>query len=197
MNATRWRSRRRAGFSLFETMVAMFVMLIGLLGIFSAFAAGMNARLMAQEMVMSQELATMWADWVRFRCRDSGGPGGLGIISTTDLASGKQGNFYAGTGDFHFGAGDPRELPTVGKNAFKGYTWRIEEAKQNFVPEFLAPDGVTVLSWDKRSDGNSVIPPSMGNAPGALTQVKLVIYRGARSYPFHYVFSGVGLKYDR
>ena len=88
MNATRWRSRRRAGFSLFETMVAMFVMLIGLLGIFSAFAAGMNARLMAQEMVMSQELATMWADWVRFRCRDSGGPGGLGIISTTDLASG-------------------------------------------------------------------------------------------------------------
>ena len=192
-----WVRSRRRGFSLFETMVAMFVMLIGLLGIFSAFAAGMNARLMAQEMVMSQELATMWADWVRFRCRDSGGPGGLGVIATTDLSVGKQGNFYTASGDFHFGAGDPRELPTANKNAFSGYRWMITRSNRNFTPVYLAANGTDVVTWDKRSDNNSVLPGSMGDAPPSLTEVELTIYRGARSYKYTYVFSGVGLKYER
>jgi len=178
-------------------MIAMFVMLIGLLGIFSAFAAGMSARLMAQEMVISQELATMWADWVRFRCRDSGGPGGLGVLATTDLSVGKSGNFYTGTGDFHFGAGDARELPTVNKNVFSGYVWRITKANKNFIPNYLAANGVDIVAWDKRSDGGSVVPPTMGAAPPALTEIDLTIYRGARSYTYTYVYSGVGLKYDR
>jgi hypothetical protein len=113
------------------------------------------------------------------------------------LNVGKTGNFYAGTGDFHYGAGDLRELPTVGKSAYKGYSWAITQCDKSYVPQFLAADGVSTLTWNSRSDGGSAVPAAIGSAPESLVSVELTIYRGARSYKFGFVFSGVGLKYER
>jgi Tfp pilus assembly protein PilV len=190
--------RQRSGFSLFETLVAMFVMLIGLLGIFSVFGSGMHARLMAQELLTSQDLATMWSDWIRFRLNDSRPTGsGPAYLNSSNLGVGKKGNFYDGTGDFHLGAGNPNELPTVGKNVYKGYTWSITKCTSNYKPKFIGPDGVSVLDWDQRSDGGNAVPSALGSAPDGLVEVELTIYRGARSYKFNYIFSGVGLKYER
>jgi hypothetical protein len=190
--------RQRSGFSLFETLVAMFVMLVGLLGIFSVFGSGMHARLMAQEIVTSQELATMWSDWVRFRLNDARTSGsGPAYMNSSELAAGCKGNFYTGIGDFHKGPGDPNELPTVGKNVYKGYTWAITQCRKNYVPEYMAPDGVSTLKWDLRSDGGSAVPGALGAAPDSLVEVELTVFRGARSYKFNYIFSGVGLKYER
>jgi hypothetical protein len=154
-----------------------------------------NARLVAQEMVVSQELASMWADWVRFRLNESAGGGGaLGVLHLSDLAVGSQGDFFNDTGSFHFGGGDPRDLPTFNKNVYRGYLWRITAAR-NFAPQYRL-DNNALINWDLRSDGATTALPARANAPANLVEVELTIVRGARSYRHNYVFSGVGLRYD-
>ena len=189
--------KRRRGFTLFETIVAMFVLLVGLLGIFAVFGSGLNARLLAQEILVSQDLADMWADWVRFRLNDARAKGGaLGVLNLVDLATGAQGDFYEDLGDFHFGGGDPRDLPTYHHNVYRGYLWAITQVNRNYTPQYLANNNTELHNWDQRVDGSTVIPSAMGSAPRGLVEVELTIYRGARTYRFNYIFSGVGLKYD-
>ena len=191
----------RRGFTLFEVIVAMFIVLVGLLGIFSVFGVGVHARLVAQELVISQELAGMWADWIRFRLNDhSAAPAGvqanLGLLETRDLQAGKAGQFYEDRGDFHFAPGSTGNLPTCGRSAYRGYRWEIAEAVHGYKPEWSAENGARAVPWDQRLDGGVALPPALGEAPGDMVEVKLVIARGARRYSFYYVFSGVGIKYD-
>lgn len=192
------RSKGAQGFSLFEVIVAMFIMLVGLLGIIAVFGAGTNARLLAQELVVSQELANMWADWMRFRLNESKAAGGsLGVLHLSDLAAGKKGDFNADSGDFHLGSGSLVDLPTFQSNVYSGYGWEITDAK-DYTPVWAEEaDPTKTHPWDQRRDGSSVIPSTMGTGPQALKQVQLTISRGARLYRFNYIFSGVGLKYDK
>lgn len=191
-------ARGAEGFSLFEVIVAMFIMLVGLLGVIAVFGAGTNARLLAQELVVSQELANMWADWIRFRMNDSKAVGGsLGILHLTDLSKGKKGEFNNDSGDFHMAAGNIVNLPTYQSNVYSGYGWEITDSK-DYVPEWVEEaDPTKTHPWDERRDGAAVIPAAMGAGPQALKQVQLTISRGARLYRFVYIFSGVGLKYDK
>jgi hypothetical protein len=184
--------RRSKGFTLFEAIVAIFILLVGVMGIASVFSAGLRARMVAQELIISQELANMWADWVRFRLNAEGLAAG-NTLGLADLAAGKQGDFHADTGDFHDTAGSVMNLPTYDRNVYDGYTWEI--AKVEMVkPEWIPENGADPLPWDQRLDGNSVY--AFGEPPGKLTRVVLHIHRGARRYKFTYHFSGVGLKYD-
>jgi len=53
-------ARPARGFTLFESMVAMFILLVGILGVTSVFSSGMYARLVAQELIVTQDLANQW-----------------------------------------------------------------------------------------------------------------------------------------
>lgn len=193
--------RRRRGFTLFEVIVAMFILLMGVLGIVSVFTAGMQLRLRAQEILISHELANMWADWIRFRVNDAKPAGGaLGVLHRSDLSQGKKGDFYSTDvpGDFGFSHPDPRNLPTKGMNVYQGYTWEITEADQSYKPQFVRESDGQLIPWDKRVDGATDLFTWGGGtaAIGTLTQVELTIRRGAHPYEFIYIFSGVGMKYD-
>lgn len=198
LKARAMHRNRKGGFSLFEVIVAMFIMLVGLLGIIAVFTAGMNARLLAQELLMSQELANMWADWVRFRLNESKAQGGsLGILHLSDLTAGKSGDFMADSGDFHIGSGSLNDLPTFQANVYSNYTWLITDA-QDYEPRWVEEGNPAVThKWTERRDGANVIPGALGAGPQALKQVELTIVRGTRAYKFNYIFSGVGLKYDK
>ena len=89
----------------------------------------MKAQVVAQELVVSQELATMWSDWVRFRLNDYGGTTTPNKLTSADL-SGASGDFYedkdlSGTAKFHIGGGDPSDPPTYHKSIYQGYWWRV------------------------------------------------------------------------
>ncbi len=192
------RSRRGRGFTLFEVIVAMFIMLVGLLGVVSIFSAGLHARLLAQELVVSHELANMWADWIRFRLNNTPSAGApSNVLSLGAISSGNSGDFFQDTGTFHDSPGSPNNLPTYNRNVYQGYTWEITAVNANYKPKWIPEDGSTEKPWDVRLDGGSLIPGSMGSAPPGLSEVELTITRGARRYRFHYVFSGVGLKYSK
>ena len=191
----RKRPTRLHGFTLFECIVAMFILLIGLLGVVTMFSVGMNQRLQAQELVMSQELANMWASWIRFRLDDSTGGGGF-FLATGDLTAGKKGDFFQDAGDFHAGAGSLKNLPTLGANTCRGYTWEITDSRA-FTPGWLPEDSTAPLDWDKTRSGGSAIPSGMGSGPKQLREVELSVFRGARRYKFRYIFSGIGMKYDK
>ncbi|MCW8131115.1 MAG: hypothetical protein KIS92_12270, partial [Planctomycetota bacterium] len=138
------------------------------------------------------------ADWVRFRLNESQPTGGtLGVLHLSDLAVGKKGEFLEDTGDFHFTSGDLNNLPTFQANVYSSYAWSITKA-EDYVPQWSEEGNPSVThDWDKRRDGASVIPSGMGAAPLPLKQVELTIIRGTRAYKFNYIFSGVGLKYDK
>lgn len=166
-------SRSRLGFTLFEVILAMFVVLMGLMGIIATFSVGMKAQVIAQELVISQELATMWADWIRFRLNDAAGATTPHKLTTADLKVGARGDFYkemdtGGVGvTYTVGGGDPSDLPLynrgngVGTDIFKydkgiyaGYEWEIKallDAKGNaagtgsYVPQWI-PTAVNDLS---------------------------------------------------
>lgn len=194
-------SRKPRGFTVFECIVAMFILLIGLLGVVSVFSVGMNSRLKAQELLISSDLATMWSDWVRSRLNESKGSGGAqGILHLADLDKDLSGDFYADAGDLHFAPpGDPRNLPTFQVNVYAGYKWKVEAAggTSNYRPQWMAEDGSGARDWSKRSDGGAALPGAMGAMPKDMLEVKLTIYRGTRIYDFFYLFSGVGLKYEK
>jgi hypothetical protein len=190
---TKRHLNRASGFTLMEIIVAMFVLLMGIMGIFAVFNMGVHARLQAQELVISQELANQWADWIRFRLNDTGGGGGVGALTRGSLTVGAKGDFYEDTGNFTFGPGDPRNLPTYHRNVYRGYLWEITAASE-YRPLWVNAEG-GMVDWDRRGDGGSVVPAGM-NPTQPLTNVELKITRGARRYPFNYVFSGVGLRYD-
>ncbi|MFH0939292.1 MAG: prepilin-type N-terminal cleavage/methylation domain-containing protein [Planctomycetota bacterium] len=154
----------RRGFSLFEIIVAMFVMLVGLLGIFAVFGSGLNSRLLAQEITVSQDLANMWADLVRFNNFDP-----------NNVATG---DFYTDT-----------RLLTNGCNVYRGYTWLVTSNNASYQPQWVTNDNNTNVLHNF-GEG------ALDAAPSALKEVELTVYRGSRSYKFHYVFSGVGLKYN-
>jgi hypothetical protein len=208
------RNRRRSGFTLFETIVAMFVVLMGLLGIIATFSVGMKARVMSQELLISQELATMWADWVRFRLNDTSATTPNRILSS-DLKVGAAGDFFLDknlkSGNLHVSPGSIADLPTYNKLVYQGYWWEITALHDGhggaggvgtYVPQWI-PANVTDLTdaggklkdWDKRKDGASIIPVNLGAPPSGLTEVELTIHHYSRSYTFNYTFSGVGLKY--
>ncbi len=187
------RTRRPVrGFTLFECLVAMAILLIGLLGVVTMFSIGMHARLLAQELVVSQELANMWASWVRFRMDDTGtGPSALKRV---DLQVGKRGQFFNDTGDFHAAPGDFNNLPTFGCNTYRGFAWEITQVNAAYKPRYLSESSGSTLEWDKRIDGNGAIPAGM-TQPLPLSDVELTISRGVRVYRFNFVFSGIGLEY--
>jgi len=201
------------GFTLFEVIIAMFVVLMGLMGIIATFSVGMKAQVVAQELVVSQELATMWADWVRFRLSDNAGPSIPNSLKSTDLVVGASGNFYKDSGTFHIGAGNAADLPLYQKQLYQGYTWRIKRlvnsdgtsgGVHSYVPQWIpqnctnlldapsTPGPTTLNAWNQRLDGGAIFPAI--NVQG-LTQVELAIERGGREYLFNYTFSGVGLRY--
>jgi type II secretory pathway pseudopilin PulG len=185
------------GFTLLETIVAMFVLLMGLLGIFSVFGSGVYARLQAQELIITQDLANQWAEWVRFRLNEARPQGGAqGILHRINLNEGASGDFYQDTGTLNFSPpGDPRNLPTFQRSIYRGYRWEITKVDNDYRPKWSVTGGAPI-DWDKRGDNAPVVPPAMGSGPRPLTEVELKIDRGARRYPFTFVFSGVGLKYD-
>ena len=165
--------RQRPGFTLLECLVAMFILLVGLLGIAAVFNAGISARLQAQEMVVSSELAEMWRDWARAR-----------LTGGASFAIGENGDFYRGDGNAN-------ALPTVGCNVYRGYFWRVASVS-NYTAQWLAFDGGKDVVRDActREDGNPT-----GASLGPLTQVNLAISRGARTYSYVFVFSNVPLEY--
>lgn len=191
------RRRAKTGFTLLECLVAMFILLMGLVGVVSVFQAGMQARLMAQEMIVSQELATLWSEWVRFRV--AGGafgsalsPGALGN-ATGDFFTGS--SSIAGAGNFN--------LPTAGCSAYRGYTWSSTcdsgvYGNLTWLPDDLDPGGttpVTPISVNKTANGGSTIP--FAYAAGALHQVELSIMRGGHCYKYSCMFSGVPVRYGK
>ena len=209
----RLRSRPRA-FTLFETIVAMFVVLMGLLGIIATFSVGMKARVMAQELLISQEVATMWADWVRFRLNDTSA-GTPNRLQSSDLKVGASGDFYLdknlGSGSIHIGGGNKADLPTYQKPVYQGYTWEITAIRDgsgnagaiySYNPQWI-PANVTdltnkggkLMDWTQRKDGGPIFPPAIGAPPKGLTDIELTIRHNGRPYVFNYTFSGVGLKY--
>lgn len=189
----------------------MFVVLVGLLGVTSMFNNGMKARVLAQEIVLSQELANMWADWVRFRLNDSPKASGPYFLKSSDLSVGQNGDFFSGAATGNFGA-DPTPLPTVGKKVYSGFMWQIGTGDptrnipgttpaNSFKPQWvnmgakdLTPTGGNLHDWDQGLVV-PIIPGAMGAAPKGLTQVDLMIIRGGRPYHFTYVFSGIGMRY--
>ncbi len=188
--------RARAAFTLFEAIVGMFILLVGVLGIVSVFGFGMQVRLHAQELVISQDLANMWADWIRVRINESKASGGY-VLHRSDLAAGKRGDFYNDSGDFHSGSGNTANLPTYQCNAYRGFQWEITAVKHDYKPRWIPDDATQApVEWDKTLGGSSAIPPAMGSISD-LTNVELSIVRGARRYKFNYIFSGVGIKHAR
>ncbi len=190
------RRRRHAGFTLFEALVGMFILLVGVLGIVTIFGFGMQVRLHAQELVISQDLANMWANWIRVRLNDSR-PSGAYILNRADLQVGKKGDFYNDSGDFHAGGGNTADLPTYQCNSYRGYQWEISAITDGYKPRWL-PEDVTKapVEWDRTLDGSPTIPTAMGGISG-LTELELSILRGVRRYRFNYVFSGVGVRHAR
>lgn len=193
--------RTTKGFTLFETLVAMFVMLVGLLGVTSMFNSGMKSRVLAEEIVLSQELANMWADWVRFRLNDSK-PSGY-FLHSIDLVQGASGDFFQSTASGNFNA-DPNKLPTYQKKVYQGFLWQIgpgSSGPNNYKPQWVTlgaldlTNPANLRNWDQRLDNANIIAASMGSAPANLTQVELIVTRAGRSYRFNYVFSGVGVRY--
>ena len=177
-------------------MVGMFILLVGMLGVVSIFSVGMQSRLMAQELIVSQELANMWAEWVRFRINEQPSAGApQNRIGLADLQAGKRGDFYRDQGDFHSMPGSPENPPTFNCGVYQGYTWEITAADPNYVPQWLTDDGSRAVDWDKRLDGGSAIPAALGTAPRRPVEIELTVVRGSRCYRFKYIFSGVGLKY--
>lgn len=195
-----WQKRGRAcpgGFSLIEVIVAVFVFLIGVMGVLFTFTAGMRARLVAQELVISQDLAQKWYEWVRFRMNEHAGPGApTGALARTDLSVGKTGSFYENSGDlYHSPADGPNNPPTYNQTAYRGYRWIITAADHGYKPMWEDKDGAT-HPWDQSKSGNSVVPSGVGAPPSPISLVELTIERGTRRYRFQFVFSGVGRKYD-
>jgi type II secretory pathway pseudopilin PulG len=205
---------RQKGFTLFETIVAMFVVLMGLLGIIATFSVGMKARVMAQELLISQEVATMWADWVRFRLNDTNA-GAPNRLTSADLKVGAGGDFYLdknfGGASFHVSPGSKADLPTYQKPVYQGYQWEITAIRDgrgkagaiySYDPQWI-PANVTDLTdnggllkdWNQRKDGAGVYPKTVGEPLKGLTDVELTVRHNGRSYTFNYTFSGVGLKY--
>ena len=192
---------RRRGFTLFETFVAMFIMLVGLLGVVSVFSAGLHARLLAQELMISHELANMWADWIRFRLNSTPSAGApSNTMALGGLTDGASGDFYQDTGSFNDPPGSTNNIPTkplAGQsNVYQGYTWEVK-VNAAYKPRWIPEDGTGERDWNVRLDGGTVIPAALGGAPPPLSEVELMITRGARRYKFHYIFSGVGLKYSK
>jgi len=184
------------GFSVFECLVAIFILLVGVLGVISVFSVGMQSRLKAQELAVSQDLSNQWYEWVRFRMNDSQAPGGVhGTLHRTDIVPNLGGDFFAGTGDLCFAPGDVRNMATVGVDAYRGYKWLVTNTNASFKPEWFAEDGSGVRPWTTRLDGGGLLPAGMSN-PDDLLQVQLQIIRGVRTYPFTFVFSGVGVRCD-
>ena len=122
----------------------MFVVLMGLMGIIATFSVGMKAQVIAQELVISQELATMWADWIRFRLNDAPGATTPHKLTSADLIVNKKGSFYlekdtgGGGPAYTIGGSDPSDLPLYNrgngttadifkydKTIYAGYTWEI------------------------------------------------------------------------
>jgi type II secretory pathway pseudopilin PulG len=191
-------SGRRSGFTIFECLVAIFILLVGLLGVISVFSVGMQSRLKAQELALSQDLSNQWYEWVRFRMNDTQPSGGArGILHRSDIVPNLGGDFFAGTGDLCFTpADDPRNMATVGVDAYRGYKWMLTSVNAGFKPEWLAENGSGTRPWTTRLDGGSLLPAGL-QAPGDLLQVQMEIVRGVRTYPFTFVFSGVGVRYDK
>ena len=189
------RRRNGCGFSLFEVIVAIFIFLIGVLGVLLTFSAGMRARMVSQELIVSQELAQMWSEWMRYRINERPSAGApKGTMKRAALALGSKGDFYENTGDFYLGAADaPNNPPTYHKNIYNGYTWTISRVKANYKPEWQASDG-SRGTWDTSIGGGKAV--AVGDPPADLTEVELSIARGARQYRFTFLFSGVGLKYE-
>jgi type II secretory pathway pseudopilin PulG len=195
-----YRRLEAHGFTLLETIAAMIVLLMGLLGIFAVFGSGVHARLQAQELIISQDLASQWAEWIRFRlndCETTPEDGARGILRRDRLQKHDAGDFYEDTGDHHFlPPGDVRNLPTFKCSIYRGYRWEIMNVNHNYKPQWRY--GLELRDWDVRGDRAPVVPPSMELDPmkKGLFEVELAISRGARRYPFTFAFSGVGLKYD-
>ena len=164
--------RQRPGFTLLECLVAMFILLVGLLGIVAVFNAGISARLQAQEMVVSSELALQWRDWAHIKLNGGGAP-----------SAGDQGDFFTGSG--------ASTLPTVGCNVYRGYAWRVSSA-DDYTPQWLAYTGNANVPCpaDTRQDGKAT-----GATLSPLLKVNLAISRGARIYNYVFVFSRVPVDY--
>ena len=185
--------RGSRGFTLVEAIVAIFILLVGVMGIASVFSAGMRARMKAQELITSQELANMWADWIRFRL-NAEGLATSSVLSLGDLSVGAGGDFYDNTGSLSLSTpDDPMNLPTHKRNAYEGYTWEIADVQQ-VKPHWIPEDGTDPVPWDQRLDGVALY--AFGTAPAPMTEVLLYVSRGGRRYQFTYLFSGVGMKYD-
>jgi len=191
----RGRRRNSGGFSLFEVIVAIFIFLIGVMGVLMTFTAGMRARMISQELIVSQELAQMWAEWMRYRINEHPSAGApAGTLTRAMLVVGANGDFYKNTGNFYLGvASSPNNPPTYKKNVYDGYTWTISKVKANYKPEWQASDG-SRGTWETAIGGGSSI--AVGAPPADLTEVELAVARGARQYRFTFLFSGVGLKYE-
>ncbi len=186
----------RHGFTLFEVLVGMFVLLVGLLGVVSMFSFGVQMRLQAQEMIAAQDLANMWSDWIRSRINDTK-PGGGAVLHRADLQEGKQGDFYLGTGDFCTGGGSINDLPTYQCSSYRGYKWEITKVNHNYKPRWMPTDTAQApIAWDTRLDSSGLFPAGMTGA-GTLTELEMSIFRGARRYKFRFIFSGVGLRHAR
>ncbi|MCZ7647648.1 MAG: prepilin-type N-terminal cleavage/methylation domain-containing protein [Planctomycetota bacterium] len=199
------RNRSSRGFTMFEAIVAMFILLMGVLGVVAVFTSGMHTRMRAQEILMSQDLANQWADWVRFRLNpDAAGGSALSAsglkLTLADLSAGKKGDFNTGLSDAPFQVGAATalgNLPTVGASTTQGYSWVIADVA-DYAPLWVPEDGSDDKTWAQRLDGNALWSSAdLGGAtPLPLKRVDLTILRGARRYKFSYVFSGVGLNYD-
>ena len=187
--------RRGRGFSLFEVIVAIFVFLIGVMGILMTFTAGMRARMIAQELIVSQDLAQMWAEWMRYRINEKPSAGAPnGTMTRASLAAGAKGDFYENSGSFYLPPqNSPNNPPTYHKSAYRGYGWSILKVNSNYKPQWQAENG-TLGTWELSAGGGGSVP--VGAPPGDLTEVELQIVRGAREYRFTFLFSGVGFKHD-
>jgi len=191
------RYKRRSGFSLLEVIVAIFVFLVGVMGVLMTFTAGMRARMVAQELIVSQDLAQKWYEWVRFRMNEHPGAGApVGTLTRGDLTAGKGGDFYENSGDLCLSpANHANNMPTYQCSVYRGYRWSITAVDSAYQPQWEASDG-TMRSWTQTAGGTSVVPGAVGAAPDNLTRVELSISRGTRQYRYHFIFSGVGRKYD-
>ncbi len=185
------RTKIQPGFTLFEIIVAMFIMVVGVLGVTSVFSVGMHVRMRAQELVITQDLANTWAEWVRYRLSAEG----LNEPLTLAGLSGATGDFYEDPGGSLATTQSVGNLPTAGLNSYQGYVWTVEKV-EDYVPEFADEVDGTTHPWNKRIDGNDIFPGSFTTPLGNLKRVHLSITRGVRIYNFYYTFSGVGLKYD-
>ena len=181
--------RSRHGFTLIETIVAMFIMLVGIVFVVGAFIPGLLNRTQAKNLIVSQELASMWSDGVRFR---------IGHGLTINDLKNSNGNFYTGETSLP-GAFD--RLPTFRRNCYIGHMWKVERV-DDYTPQWidsttLNPDGTPKPIANRLHNWDAGLKAPITDAPlSPLHEVHLVIWCGGNSFKFTYVFSGVTLKYN-